>query len=175
MKGKYEIVVKDSRIQYKFTITRNITILRGDSATGKTTLINMIAAYQQDKESSGVTIISQKDCVVLTTYNWQIILSQLDDKIVFIDEGASFVKTKEFAKMIQNSTNYYVIVTRVSLFELPYSVKEIYGIKNSSGNRYQGTKRLYSEFYHISRQMQFLGIRIDEFITKYDKLCLIGT
>ena len=70
MKGKYEIVVKDSRIQYKFTITRNITILRGDSATGKTTLINMIAAYQQDKESSGVTIISQKDCVVLTAYNW---------------------------------------------------------------------------------------------------------
>ena len=46
MKGKYEIIVKDRHLQYKFTINRNITILRGDSATGKTTLIDMIAAFQ---------------------------------------------------------------------------------------------------------------------------------
>ena len=49
--------------------------------------------------------------------------------VELLHKGASFVKTKEFAKMIPNSTNYYVIVTRVSLFELPYSVKEIYGKK----------------------------------------------
>lgn len=47
MKGKYEVVVKSRRLQYKFTVFRNITILRGDSATGKTTLIDMIAAYQE--------------------------------------------------------------------------------------------------------------------------------
>jgi ABC-type molybdate transport system ATPase subunit len=58
MKGKYEILVKDMHLQYKFTITRNITILRGDSATGKTTLIDMIAAYQQNRERSGVTLRS---------------------------------------------------------------------------------------------------------------------
>lgn len=47
MKGKYEVVVKSRRVQYKFSVIRNITILRGDSATGKTTLIDMIAAYQE--------------------------------------------------------------------------------------------------------------------------------
>ncbi len=39
MKGSYEVTVRNNRLQYKFTVQRNITILRGNSATGKTTLI----------------------------------------------------------------------------------------------------------------------------------------
>ncbi len=154
MKGKYEIKVKDARLQYKFTISRNITILRGDSATGKTTLIDMISAYQQNHMSSGVTISCEKECVVLNSYNWQMNLSQMNDKIVFIDEGASFVKTSEFSEMIKSSNNYYVIATRSFLPNLPYSITEVYGIKNTSGNKYQNTKRLYSRFYPLYKKQE---------------------
>lgn len=42
MKGRHRIVVKNNRIHYEFEIKRNITIIQGDSATGKTTLINML-------------------------------------------------------------------------------------------------------------------------------------
>lgn len=49
MTGAYEVIVKNRRLQYKFTIYRNITILKGDSATGKTTLIDMIQSYQETK------------------------------------------------------------------------------------------------------------------------------
>lgn len=149
MKGKFEIIVRDMHLQYKFIISRNITILRGDSATGKTTLIDMIAAYQLNGVSSGVSIKSDKKCVVLTGINWQVNLKQIDDSIVFIDEGDAFVRTKEFATEIQKTSNYYVIATRTPLHDLPYSVSEVYGIKNTAGNRYQGTKRLYSQFYRI--------------------------
>ena len=149
MKGNYEIIVKNARIQYKFTLERNLTILRGDSATGKTTLIDMIASFQRGGKDSGVTIQSEKPCVVLTAFHWQINLSQIRDSFVFIDEGDAFVKSIEFAAAIKETDNYYVIATRASLFNLPYSTKEIYGIKNKSGNRYQGTKRLYSEFYPL--------------------------
>ncbi len=151
MKGKYEVVVKSRRVQYKFSVIRNITILRGDSATGKTTLIDMIAAYQENGEASGVTVISKKQCTVLTGIRWQENLSLIHDSIVFIDEGDKFVASEDFAKAIKNTDNYYVIATRIPLFNLPYSVKEIYGIKNVSGNRFQGTKRLYAEFYPLCR------------------------
>lgn len=157
MNGKYEIKVKDARLQYKFTVSRNITILRGDSATGKTTLIEMIAAYQQNRTSSGVSITCEKDCVVLNSLNWQMNLSQMNDKIVFIDEGADFVKSKDFSEMIEGSDNYYVIATRMFLPNLPYSVTEIYGIKNISGNRYQNTKRLYSTFYSLYNENEFVN------------------
>lgn len=75
MRGQHEITVRNARVQYKFTVSRNITILRGDSATGKTTLIEMIAAHQRGGERSGVEIRSDKPCVVLTEQNWELMLS----------------------------------------------------------------------------------------------------
>ncbi|MBP5362187.1 MAG: hypothetical protein J6Y71_04090 [Ruminococcus sp.] len=149
MIGEYEVIVKSLRLQYKFTISRNITILRGDSATGKTTLIDMINSYQQNGTSSGISISCKKNCTVLTGIRWQENLRSIHDSIVFIDEGDKFALSEEFARAAQESDNYYVIATRASLSNLPYSIKEIYGIKNISGNRYQGTKRLFSEFYPL--------------------------
>ena len=149
MKGSYEVIVKNRRIQYKFTVNRNITILKGDSATGKTTLIEMIQAFQQNKESSGISLSCKKPCVVLDSNNWQLILQNTKESIVFIDEGNSFVTSKDFADAVKNSTNYYVIATRNNLFNLPYSIQEVYGIKNTSGNKYQETKRLYSTLYNL--------------------------
>jgi hypothetical protein len=40
-----------------------------------------------------------------------------------------------------------VIVSREGLANLPYSVEEIYGIRESG--KYASMKRVYNEFYHI--------------------------
>jgi hypothetical protein len=71
----------------------------------------------------------------------------MKDSIVFIDEGNEFVMSDAFAATIQNTDNYYVIVTREGIPSLPYSVDEIYGIRNSG--KYGTLKRTYNEFYHI--------------------------
>ena len=154
MKGRHDIIVRNRRVQYKFSVERNITILCGDSATGKTTLIEMIASYQRTGNQSGIEIRADKPLTVLTELNWKLILSNTRDSIVFIDEGERFVLTRDFARAAQDSDNYFVIATRASLPNLPYSTKEIYGIKNTSGNRYQGTKRLYAEFFPIYEDAQ---------------------
>ena len=150
MKGSYTITVQNRRVQYKFTLNRNITVLRGDSATGKTTVIRMIDDYRTNGAESGITVTCRKECIVLSGKDWRSLLSLYKDSIIFIDEGEKFVSSVEFADAVKNSDNYYVIATREPLFNLPYSVREIYGIKNKSGNRYQGTKRLYSEFYPLN-------------------------
>lgn len=56
MKGKYSVFVQNNRLRYEFTISRNITIIRGDSATGKTTLLDLLNAYDRDGDSSGVLV-----------------------------------------------------------------------------------------------------------------------
>lgn len=152
MKGSFDVTVRNRRIQYKFRISRNITILRGDSATGKTTLIDMIQAYQTGGPGSGVQLSCAAGCAVLTAHNWQLNLSGIHNSIVFIDEGNPFVISQDFAFEVKKGDNYFVLATRNPLFNLPYSIREIYGIKNTSGNRYQGTKRLYSEFYPLYSQ-----------------------
>ena len=172
MKGRYEVIVRNRRVQYKFTVERNITILRGDSATGKTTLIDMIAQYQLSGDQSGVEVRCDKNCAVLTALNWQKVLEDIHDSIVFIDEGGHneenkhFVASEDFAALIQHSDNYYVIATRDDLTNLPYSIQEIYGIRNTAGNRYQGTKRLYSEFYPLYQTESETIIQPDLVVTE---------
>ena len=148
MKGTHEVTVKNNRVQYKFTLRRNLTILRGNSATGKTTLIDLIAQYARDGENSGVFLQCDKPCIVLTSDLWQIRLSMTKDSIVFIDEDNAFVSTQEFAELVKKSDNYYVIAMREALPQLPYSVEEIYTLKNVTRG-YGKVKRLYTSFAHI--------------------------
>ena len=148
MKGEHQIIVQNNRVQYKFTIRRNLTLLRGNSATGKTTLIDMIAQYVRDGDKSGIVLSCDKKCAVLTSELWKLHLDMLKDTIVFIDEDNSFVATREFAEYAKASDNYYVIVMRESLPQLPYSVDEIYTLKNVTKG-YGRIKRMYTEFQRI--------------------------
>ena len=147
MKGKHKVIVQNKRIRYDFELNRNITILQGDSATGKTTLIEMIQEYMNQGKASMVDLQCDKKCGVISGSTWQGQLSQFSDSIIFIDEGNSFILSVEFARAIQKTDNYYVIVTREGLPNLPYSVEEIYGI-HSSG-KYGHLKKCYQKFYHI--------------------------
>ncbi len=47
MNGKHKVIISNRNFHYEFEIKRNITIVQGDSATGKTTLIDMIRQYEQ--------------------------------------------------------------------------------------------------------------------------------
>ena len=145
MKGKYSVFVQNNRLRYEFTISRNITIIRGNSATGKTTLLDLLNAYDRDGESSGVLVKCDVPCVVIGGQRWEDNLQFIHNSIVFIDECNRFIKSEDFAVRVKESDNYFVIVTRDDLPNLPYSVKEIYGIRESG--KYAGLKQVYNEFY----------------------------
>ena len=40
MVGKYDIKIYDNKVHYHLIVKRNITIIQGNSGTGKTTLID---------------------------------------------------------------------------------------------------------------------------------------
>ena len=147
MKGTYRVVVSTKRLKYDFMIRRNITIIQGNSATGKTTLVDMIREAVNNPSGASVDLICDKKCFVLDGTLWKEQLTAVSNSIVFIDEGNEFIKTIEFSKFIQNTDNYYVIVTRESLPTLPYSVEEIYGIKSSG--KYGKLEQKFNEFYRI--------------------------
>ena len=146
MKGSYHIIVQNRNLKYEFDVRRNLTIIQGDSATGKTTLVEMIRESHLDAKS-GVTISCERPCRVLEGDLWREQISYIKDSIIFIDEGASFVETEEFATVAKGSSNYFVIVTRESLEMLPISVEEVYGIKSSG--RYGTLAPVYHEMYRI--------------------------
>ena len=155
MRGSYRIIVQNAKVRYDFEVRRNLTVIRGNSATGKTTLIEMIREYYEDGISSGVELSCAKTCAVLSGRDWKPVLDTMRERIVFIDEGNSFVYTKEFARAVGQSDNYYVIVTREGLENLPYSVEEIYGIRESG--KYATLKQTYNELYHIYEKQNLPG------------------
>lgn len=147
MKGKYHIVVQNNRLRYDLDIRRNITIIRGDSATGKTKLISLLEQAAALGEGSGVEVRCERPCRTLGGADWRLVLPNLHEQILFMDEENRFVKSQEFAAAVKASDNYFVIVTREDLPNLPYSVEEIYGIHTSG--KYHDLKRTYNELYHI--------------------------
>ena len=153
MKGMHRIIVQNKRIRYDFALKRNITVIRGDIATGKTALVDMIREHFENGSASGVELICDKECTVLDGRTWVGQLSMMKDCIVFIDEGNDFVLSNDFASAIQDTDNYYVIVTREGIPSLPYSVDEIYGIRDSG--KYGTLRRTYNEFYHLYRMTDF--------------------
>ena len=139
MRGAHRIIVQNKRIRYDFEIRRNITVIRGNSATGKTALIDMIREYFEYGSDSAVELHCDRQCTVLEGRTWAGQLSTMKDSIVFIDEGNDFVVSDDFASAIRDTDNYYVIVTREGISSLPYSVDEIYGIRDSG--KYGSLKR----------------------------------
>ncbi|SFH53029.1 hypothetical protein SAMN04487830_10184 [Pseudobutyrivibrio sp. OR37] len=150
MVGKYDIEIYNNKVHYFLEVNRNITILKGNSATGKTELIRLVSEYEANGASSGISLKCEKKCSVLTNVAWELRLSALSQTIVFIDETADFIKTKRFAELVRGSDNYFVIVTRDDLSQLPYSVDEIYGLVNvSSTSKYKAYKKVYNEMYRL--------------------------
>ena len=86
MRGVHDVVVRNNKVQIKLTVSRNLTILQGKSATGKTTLLELIAAYDELGANSGVVINCDVPCKILAGRNWLRDLSFIENSIVFIDE-----------------------------------------------------------------------------------------
>ena len=158
MKGKHKIEVRSKRIVFTIELERNITILRGDSATGKTTLVEMLSAYETYGRKSGVTIVCDKTCRVLSGALWEAQLKDIQDTIVFVDEGSTFVSSLDFARAIQKTDNYYVLVTREDLSTLPYSVNAILELKKTTSR----SKRTYNKAYPIYDSLSASNVQLGD-------------
>ena len=67
MRGKHRVIVSTKRLKYDFEIRKNLTIIRGDSATGKTTLVDIIQEYVNNPTGSPVDLTCDKKCYVIVT------------------------------------------------------------------------------------------------------------
>ena len=132
MRGTYTIQIRSKRIVFTLDIQRNITIIRGNSATGKTTFVEMLQSYEHLGKQSGVIVQSDKDIHVLTDYDWEDRLPRISNSIIFVDDGNRFVSSVEFARAIVGSDNYYVLITRENLYQLPYSVDAVLKLKTTT-------------------------------------------
>lgn len=166
MTGSYQIQVKNNKVSFSITLERNITILTGLSAPGKTSLINLIANYEEYGKKSGVKLTSAKPCYAIQTgLGWYDRISNIQNGIVFIDEGLAFIHSQDFARLLDNNSNYFVLVTREGLPQIPYSINSILGLRESSKKDncvYNESYRCYEGLIEDSIQLESKKILIVE-------------
>ena len=128
MVAQHSIMVQTGRgIQYKFDIHRKYTVIRGDSASGKTTLVRLIDDASVRKTAS---LSCDVPCVVLPELNWELNLSAISQTIVFIDEDhPALAEGEKLASLMKQSDNCFVIISREKMPWIPYSYREIYVIE----------------------------------------------
>lgn len=167
MKGKYKFRVEGKNLLYNFEIKRNITILRGDSATGKTTLLLMLLQYFRDGTASGYEVETDANYYVFinppNVGTWYDELSTFHNTIIFIEENNNFVRTRSFAKYVKTSDNYFVIVNRDPIKNLAYSTKEIYTLESKPSK--DGLKHFYT-FKELYTNQEQIDNNFDLIITE---------
>lgn len=149
MKGSYTVKVRNRRVTFTVYLERNITIICGDSATGKTTLISSLQYFEELGDKSGVVVESRKVCRVLRGKDWFDQIQKISDSFVFMDEGSEFITEQAFAEAIRGTDNYYVIVTRESLHQLPYSVNAVLELRRSTSRFRHTYNRTYPVYDHV--------------------------
>lgn len=139
MVAQHSVMVQSGRgIRYKFEIHRKYTVIRGDSATGKTTLVRLIGDAAVRKTAA---LSCDAPCAVLPELNWELNLSALSGTIVFIDEDHPALSAGEkLAALMKRSDNCFVIISRDRMPWLPYSYREIYEIRSSG--KYHTLRRI---------------------------------
>ena len=103
MKGKHLISITSRRAEYRLELERKISVIKGNSGTGKSSVIRLISDYLELGKDSGIklTISSSASVLVLTnSSDWEKILPSVGNTILFFDEADSL-----FSKRTQVSSS----------------------------------------------------------------------
>jgi len=166
MKGSHRIIVESRKVKYDFIVKRNITILTGDSGSGKTVLIDLIRDYRRYGSDSGVFLSCDRECRTIDNEDWERQLDEISNSIIFIDEGNRFLTSKRFAELVHQSDNYFVLATREKLPMLPYSVNEIHGFRKSG--KFHEARQKYNEIYHLYGEISEQDVINPKFVITED-------
>ena len=89
MKGSYWFRAKSKKVVFEFSIRRNITVIKGDSATGKTTLLHILYEYLRSGKQSGYSVSTNAEYYVYIRdevgRDWKDALYPLKKTIIFIE------------------------------------------------------------------------------------------
>ncbi len=142
MNGEVSLTVTTSQVRFELKFDRNISVIQGDSGTGKSLICTLLNESQLP--NSGISVKINKDIPVVVmpdiTLNspvarpWYEIIKNSSDTLFFIDETCDCLAGKPFgfAQCIKSTSNYYVIFSRKRYPDLPYSIHSLYTLNKET-------------------------------------------
>ncbi|GEM_PF-2681547 len=148
MKGKHIVGITSRRAEYRLELERKITVIKGKSGTGKSSVIRLVSDYLELGKDSGikVTVSSSTRLLVLTnSSDWDTVMPSLRNTIIFFDEDVRYIYTEAFQKALWTADCYAVIISRSGQFTgLPFAVSSIYELVTERNG-----KNTITSMYHL--------------------------
>lgn len=114
-----KLIIDSDLFKCEIPLDRRITILRGDSGTGKSTIVDLVSGVIPD-----VHINCPLETIVTTVDTWVAVMQSAYDSLLIFDdlEIVSSLKFARFLKQTSENGNYFLIVGRedISLQELEF-------------------------------------------------------
>lgn len=130
MKGRHLVKVVSRKAEYCLALERKISVIKGKSGSGKTSVIRLIANFLELGKDSGIKVSVSTSANLMVLFNsskWEQELSNLHNTILFIDEDVRFLYEVSFQRTLWKSDCYAVIVSRSGMFTaLPFAISSVY-------------------------------------------------
>ena len=157
MKGRHVIGVTSRKATYRLELERKVSVIKGNSGTGKSSLIRLISEYLEFGKKSGIKISVDSSAslgVLTNSSEWEKVLDSVHNTILFIDEDVDYLYSEGFQKELWKADCYMVIVSRSGSFMgLPYSISGIYELVTEKKGENTATSmyRLYEDNHEMRR------------------------
>ena len=145
MLGKHRIRIKTNKISYDIEVKQKITVIDDDSGTGKTTFVNIVKSYLEDRTSVdltcdvGLVVLDSNETVKELLESF--VNSGLKNKIIIIDDNVDL--HNYLYSLINKIDCFFIIMSRKYDFGLSYDVFEIYNLKYDEDTN---TNRLINKY-----------------------------
>lgn len=137
-----DILVKNDKYRFKISVSGKYNFFIGDSGSHKTHFLNMVANYLSGSTKTtceivgdlGETIINvtllKNDVPIAGDYHD--LFTDKEGTLFIIDESSSVLKERDISRVIKESKNYFIFLTRVCIGWLPVSIDSLYVLKKDS-------------------------------------------
>lgn len=127
---KFKLVA--GKFKYELTLNNKITVIRGESASGKTLLCNLIEkSFKTDAIRIECDI--DYDILIRKPKRYDIVMQAYENSLIFIDEDSPILRDEEFIKTALSYKIYFVLFTRdCKNIKIPYSVLDTYKLIKSN-------------------------------------------
>ena len=147
MKGSFSLEIEARKVVYRLDMERKVTVIKGNSGTGKSSLIRLLSDYVELGKDSGVRIRKSSEYkikILGNRTNWMYELENISNCIVFADEDVRCLYEKAFQRIFQTADCYIVIISRSGMFQqLPYAIRSIYELRTQKSGRMFITRIAY--------------------------------
>lgn len=151
MKGKFSLEIESRKVIYRLNLERKVTVIKGKSGTGKTSMIRVLSDYAELGKDSGVHVRKSSDYQIKIFENrtdWHQELEHAHNSIIFVDEDVRYLYEKKFQSLFQTADCYIVIISRSGMFQqLPYAVSSVYELRTQKNGKISVVQmyRIYQE------------------------------